>query len=249
MKKPIATILAAVGVLTAFAETSTSTSAPGAVAEIKYPWKSSVSAGLTLTKGNSDTLLFTASLQTQKKTPHDEYKFGVEGSYGENNSVENNKTAHAFGQYNHLFNERLFGYLRADALHDGIADLDYRIALSPGLGYYLLKTTNTTLAVEAGPGVVFERLGGLDDTYAILRLAERFEHKFHSGARVWQSVEFLPEVDKWDKFTLNAEIGIEAPVTKQLSVQAFMQDSYVNQPAAGRNDNDLKLVSGIKYKF
>jgi Protein of unknown function, DUF481 len=113
----------------------------------------------------------------------------------------------------------------------------------------LLKTTNTTLAVEAGPGVVFERLGGLDDTYAILRLAERFEHKFHSGARVWQSVEFLPEVDKWDKFTLNAEIGIEAPVTKQLSVQAFMQDSYVNQPAAGRNDNDLKLVSGIKYKF
>ena len=249
MKKLIATILAAVGVLTAFAEPSTNTSAPGAVAEIKYPWKSSVSAGLTLTKGNSDTLLFTASLQTQKKTPHDEYKFGVEGSYGENNSVENNKTAHAFGQYNHLFNERLFGYLRADGLHDGIADLDYRVSLSPGLGYYLLKSTNTTLAVEAGPGVVFERLGSQDDTYATLRLAERFEHKFTSGARVWQSVEFSPELDKWEKFVANAELGVEAPLTKQLSLRAYVQDTYVNEPAAGRKNNDLKLISGVAYKF
>jgi putative salt-induced outer membrane protein YdiY len=249
MKKPIATILAAVGVLAAFAETSTNTSAPGVVLAKKYPWQSSLTAGLTLTKGNSDTLLFTASLQTQKKMPHDEYKFGAEGSYGENNSVENNKTAHAFGQYNHLFNERLFGYLRADGLHDGIADLDYRVSLSPGLGYYLLKSTNTTLAVEAGPGVVFERLGSQDDTYATLRLAERFEHKFTSGARVWQSVEFSPELDKWEKFVANAELGVEAPLTKQLSLRAYVQDTYVNEPAAGRKNNDLKLISGVAYKF
>ncbi len=249
MKKPIALILAAAGVLAAFAETRTNTSVPNPVPEKKNPWQSSLTAGLTLTKGNSDTLLFTASLQTQKKTPHDEFKFGVEGSYGENKSVENHKSVHAFAQYNHLFNERLFGYLRADGLHDGIADLDYRVSLSPGLGYYLLKTTNTTLAVEAGPGVVFERLGDKDDTYATLRLAERFEHKFASGARVWQSVEFSPEVDKWEKFVANAELGVEAPLTKQLSLRAYVQDTYVNQPAAGRKNNDLKLISGIAYKF
>ena len=76
MKKPIATIAATIGVLAAFAETSTNTSAikdaPIATPEIKYPWESSAAAGLTLTRGNSQTLLFTAGLQTQRKTPTDE---------------------------------------------------------------------------------------------------------------------------------------------------------------------------------
>ena len=43
----------------------------------------------------------------------------------------------------------------------------------PGAGYYLLKETNTTLAVEGGGNMVFERLGSTDSSYETLRLAER----------------------------------------------------------------------------
>jgi len=34
----------------------------------KYPWESSAGAGLTLTYGNSDTLLVTGKIQTHKNT-------------------------------------------------------------------------------------------------------------------------------------------------------------------------------------
>ncbi len=125
----------------------------------KPAWESSLGFGFTLTHGNSDTLLATGNIQTHKKTLENEISLGADGAYGQNNSVENVNNAHGFSQYNHLFSERFFGYLRADALHDEIADLEYRVTLSPGVGYYFLRQTNTTLAGEFGPAMVFERLG------------------------------------------------------------------------------------------
>ncbi len=213
-------------------------------------WESSTGVGLTLTRGNSDTVLVTANIQTQKKTPFDEYNFSLEGSYGKNESIKNNEALHGIGQYNHLFTERFFGYLHADALHDGIADLDYRLTISPGVGYYLLKETNTTLALETGPAVIIERLGGRDDSYATWRVAERFEHKFASlNTRVWQKLEILPQLNQLDNYLVNAEVGLEAGITKKTSLQAVLQDTYANQPAPGRKANDLKLISGVKYRF
>ena len=56
--------------------------APVAVDLVKqYPWESSLSAGLTLTRGNSHTLLYSGDLQTAKKTPDNEYSLGLAGAY------------------------------------------------------------------------------------------------------------------------------------------------------------------------
>ena len=215
----------------------------------KPAWESSVSAGLSLTKGNSDTLLTTAAFKTRMKTPANEFMFGMDGAYGESDSVKNNETLHGVSQYNHLFGERFYGFFNLEGLHDGIADLQYRFTFSPGAGYYLVKETNTTLAVEAGPGLIFQRLGGVDTTYASLRLAERFEHKLNNGARVWERAEILPQANKLENFLVNAEIGAEAALTKTLSLRITVQDNFVNQPAPGRKDNDVKLIRGLVYKF
>src|ERR1041385_8696612 len=81
-------------------------------------WESSAGLGLTLTRGNSDTLLFTADAQTAKKYTSDELSFGASISYGEQNDIKNNEAAKAYGQWNHLFSKRFYGYLRAEGLHD-----------------------------------------------------------------------------------------------------------------------------------
>ena len=228
----------------------------------KIPWNGSIAAGLTLTRGNSDTLLVTAGALTEKKGPVNEWSLGADGAYGENKVttgtgtnktsqyVKNTDMAHLFGQYNHLFSEKFYGYLRVNALHDGISDLQYRLTIGPGAGYYLLKETNTTLAVESGAAVVFERLGNEDNSYATLRFAERFEHKFfEQKARLWQNAEILPQVDDFNNFIVNAEIGIETALSKKLSLQTFVVDNFINEPASGRLQNDVKIVSGLKYKF
>jgi putative salt-induced outer membrane protein YdiY len=222
---------------------------PVVLATNKPVWESSVSAGFSLTKGNSDTLLTTGSIKTRRKTAKSEFMLSVSGAYGESDSVENNEFLQGVTQYNHLFSKRFYGFLNAEGAHDGIADLQHRFAFSPGAGYYFVKTTNTMFAGEFGPGLITQRLGGVDTTYGSLRLAERFEYKLTNGGRMWQRAEILPQVNKFDNFLVNAEIGAEAMFTKTLSLRITLLDNFVNEPAPGRKDNDVKLISGVAYKF
>jgi putative salt-induced outer membrane protein YdiY len=219
-------------------------------APAKYPWQSSITAGMTLTRGNSDSLLATAKFLTDKKTPINEFNLGADATYGSASGIANNETYHGFGQWNHLFSEKWYGYLRGEGLHDGIAEVKYRFTVTSGMGYYFIKQTNTTLAAEIGPGIVVERVGVVDNTYATMRLAERFEHKFNkNSARVWENVELLPQIDKPSDYIMNAEVGVESALYKSLSLQVYLDDTYNSQPAVGFRRNDMKLVSGITYKF
>jgi putative salt-induced outer membrane protein YdiY len=212
-------------------------------------WETSAALGLTLTKGNSDTLMFTADALTSRKYTHDELSFGVGLSYGEQSDIKNNETAKAFGQWNHLFTDRFYGYVRADALHDAIADIDYRITLSPGVGYYFIKNEKMLLSAEGGPGAVIEKQGGEEKIYFVGRVAEKFEYKFSDKAKVWQMAEFLPQLDDFDNYIINAEVGVEASITARTALRAVLQDTYDNEPAPGRKKNDLKLVTSVVVKF
>ena len=212
-------------------------------------WEKSAGLGLTLTRGNSDTLLFTANIQATKKQKDNEWNLGADATYGENEDVKNAESLRAYGQYNRLFTERFFGYARLEGFHDDVADVDYRITVGPGAGYYFVKEKDITLRGEVGPSFVHEKQGGTSDSYITLRLAERFDWKINERAKIWQGVEVLPQVDDWDNFIVNAEIGLETGVTTSLSLRTYLQDTYDNEPAPGREKNDLKFVTAIAYKF
>ncbi len=134
-------------------------------AKPKAVWKSSVAAGLTLTSGNSETTLATLTAGTDGKWDDSELNIGADGAYGQSkiqgqaNTTTTAELLHGFTQYNYLFSDRFYGYGRVEGLHDGVADIRYRATLSAGAGYYLIKTTNTDLSAEVGPGFVFQKLG------------------------------------------------------------------------------------------
>ena len=241
--------------LAAFFATSAQAQDKAPTISTNPPWVSSASAGLTLTRGNSKTLLFTADIKTERKGPKNEFAFGADSTYGETtDQTTDEKTrtagsAHGFGQWNYLFTERFYSYARLDGLHDAVADIKYRVSFSPGLGYYFIKNKTTYLAGEVGPGVVHERVGNEEDTYMTVRFADRFEHKFSDTVRIWQTAEFLPQIDYWRNYIINAEFGVEAALSKRLALRSYVQDTYDNEPAPGRKKNDLKWITALAYKF
>ena len=212
-------------------------------------WESSAGAGLSLTKGNSDTMMANINAQSSRKWTRDEVLTGASFNYGETDGEKTTESFQAFGQYNHLFTERLYGGLRLDFLHDDMADLDYRFTVSPVLGYYFIKQPNTFLSAEVGPAFIYERQAGEDHGYFAARIGERFEHKFSEKAKVWESLEFLPQVDDVENYLLNAEIGAEAALTAKLALRVVFQDTYDNVPAPGLDKNDMKLIASLVYKF
>ncbi len=236
-------------------------SARGADAVTNAPpkphWESVASVDMALTRGNRRSFLATASLDTKRKWDKDEALLGGAAGYGDSTTKINGQDVttktqdylRGYGQFNHMFSDRVYAGLRADGLHDDIADMQYRFTVSPLAGYYLIKETNTSLAVEFGPSFVDQELGGRSESYFGLRIGERFEHKFKTGARVWETLEWIPQVDDFNNWLLNAEAGISAPVTKAMDVRLVADDYYNNQPAADRLKNDFRLLAGIGYRF
>jgi putative salt-induced outer membrane protein YdiY len=220
-------------------------------------WESVIAAGLTLTRGNSETLLGVLTVNAKRKTDIDEVLLGAAGTYGESTVErdgrdETDKTAgsiSAFGQYNRSLTDLWYAGLRTDFLHDAISEVKYRVTISPLIGYYAIKQPKTTLKFEAGPSGVFEKQGDDENQYAALRIGERFEHKFTDKARVWQSADFMPQVDRFHNYLLTVEVGAEAALTQNLSLRAVAQDNYDNVPADDRKKNDLKLITALAYKF
>jgi putative salt-induced outer membrane protein YdiY len=159
--------------------------APAAAGEEKKTnWVTSASLGLTLTRGNSETLLVTGNVLSEKKWSQNEVRPGADAAYGEDHDTKNTESIHGFGQYNRLITDRFYAYGRADILHDAIADIDYRVTLSPGVGYYFVKNKTTSFSGEIGPGWIYEQLAGKTDDYFILRIAERLDHKLNDHVRL-----------------------------------------------------------------
>ena len=226
-------------------------------AKPKIDWKSSAALGLTLSRGNSKSTQVTLSANTDGKWDQSELSLGADGTSGRSQSpgqpapTTTAELLHGFGQYNWLFGDRFFGFGRVEGLHDGVADLKYRVSLNLGAGYYFIKNTNVDLCAEVGPGYVFQEQGTSSTSYAALRAGEKFHLALSDRARLWQTLEVAPQVDKFDNYVANAELGLEADLTKdkKLALRTCVTDTFNNEPAPGRQKNDVTWVTSIAYKF
>ncbi|HUA66118.1 MAG TPA: DUF481 domain-containing protein [Alphaproteobacteria bacterium] len=213
-------------------------------------WSTTLTMGLTVTQGNVDSVLTTGKVSSERKTHRNDLILGADGAYGQVTGIQNVNSVHGCAQNNYTFiDDTWYGYGREDALHDAIANVEYRVTSSVGAGYYFIKNKNTTLSSEAGPSFETEKLDDQTHNYPTARIAENLEHKIDDHAKVWENVEFLPPLTFPDAFLINAEVGVETPLTKKLSLQTYLQDNYANVPAPGFKPNDLKLVSGLVLKF
>ena len=211
------------------------------------PWDTSIYSGLSLTQGTVDSLTVNAGILAKGTWTSDEIILMADYLYGDTDGATTNNTFRAGAQYNHLLTDRFYLGLTSGFLYDEIADIDYRVNLYPTLGYYLIKNDITKLAIEAGAGYTWEKQGGISDDYPGARFAERFEHAFANGAKFYQLLEYIPRFEDFGDYLLAAEVGFEVPVTSKLSWKTAVRDSYDSSPAAGREENDLTLLTGISY--
>jgi putative salt-induced outer membrane protein YdiY len=217
-------------------------------------WNGNVAFGLSLARGNSDTFLMNASALAQRAWDQNELKFGADGQYGLNNWGQTNQTQsansiHGFADYKRLFTERVYGDLNVDGTHDDIAQVRYRLIVGPAGGYYFIKSDTTKVNGEIGPSLIDERLGRDNKTYVTMRVTERAEHSFNKGSKIWEQVDYLPQVDDFNNYLVNSEVGAEAAMNTRLSLRIVAADKFNSMPAAGRKENDITLISALVYKY
>lgn len=231
---------------TAWAQTADSTNQP--------QWHGDGAVGLSLARGNANTFLLNGSTTADRVWGQNELKLGADGQYGLNNWAQTNQTIatealHGFMDYKRLITERLYGDARIDGFHDDIASVQYRLVVGPALGYYFIRSDASKVSLEVGPSFIDERVGHENKSYVTLRVTERAEHSFNKTAKIWEEVDYLPQVDDFSNYLLNSEVGAEAALNARFSLRICADDKFNSMPAAGRKENDITLVSSLVYKY
>jgi putative salt-induced outer membrane protein YdiY len=232
----------------AWAQTNAPSSAP--------VWHGDTALGLSLARGNANTFLLSGSATADNKWEQNDLKLGADGQYGFNNWGQTNQTQsteaiHGFIDYKRLFTERFYGGARIDGFHDDIASIQYRLIVGPAVGYYFIKSDASKLSGEFGPSFIDERLGHEDSSYVTIRFSERGEHTFNKAktAKVWEEVDYMPQVDDFSNYLLNSEVGVEAALNARFSLRVCADDKFDSKPAAGHKANDILLVCSLVYKY
>jgi len=221
--------------------------ATGVFAE-EEPFKGGIRFGVTLTDGNSETESFNVGFEYKHAWDEkNEIILDTDYNYGEADNDKNVDNGKADAQYNRFITERLFGHFHSSFETDDIADLDHRVivGLGPGLGVQWVDTEDNLFATEIGFSYFDAKQAGVTDNGVLLRLAQRFEHRFNDHARFGQSLEYLPKTDDFGEYLLNAEAFIESGFTSRLSVRLAVENKHNSNPGEDIEKNDLTFKGGI----
>ncbi len=212
-------------------------------------WDQSLDLGATISRGNSDSILGTFAYSGQKLGEDNEYILNASYTYGESEDLRTNDEVLASAQWNHFISDVAYAGVRANLRSDVLADIDFRLGANALLGYYLIKNDTTYLSIEGGPGYTTEQVGGIEDDYLSIYIGQKFEHQLNENTRIFESFALTAPADDFDDYSIVFEAGLETTLSERLSLKVTFLDKYEAEPAAGSENNDIQIITGISYKF
>ncbi|MGC1482246.1 MAG: DUF481 domain-containing protein [Candidatus Acidiferrum sp.] len=228
-------------------------------------WSGLLDTGLSLTRGNSDSLTYSLSGKAARVTERDKISVYTTAIYADStiNGVSST-TAHAIrggvrGDLN--VSERLFVFGFTDFEYDQFQDLDLRNVLGGGLGYHVIKTKATTFDAFAGGDFDQDFFGAIaatattPATAAVTRkngevdLGETFNTKINNRTTLTEQFSLFPNVSDTGSFRFQFDATAATKLKNWLSWQVTYSDRYLSDPLPGFKKNDLLLSTGIRLTF
>ena len=228
-------------------------------------WSGLLDTGLSLTRGNSESVTYSLSGKAARVTDRDKISVYTTAVYA-NSTVNglNSTTAHAIrggvrGDLN--VSEHLFVFGFTDFEYDKFQDLDLRNVVGGGLGYHVIKTKATTFDLFAGGDYDQDYFGAIAATATIpakaavtrkngeVDLGETFNAKVNNRTTLTEQFSLYPNVSDTGHYRFQFDATAATKLKNWLSWQVTYSDRYLSDPLAGFKKNDLILSTGVRLTF
>jgi putative salt-induced outer membrane protein YdiY len=228
-------------------------------------WSGLLDTGLSLTRGNSESLTYALSGKAARVTDRDKISVYTTAVYA-NSTVNglNSTTAHAIrggvrGDLN--VSEHLFVFGFTDFEYDQFQDLDLRNVVGGGLGYHLIDTKAATFDLFAGGDYDQDFFGAIaatattPATAAVTRkhgevdLGEAFNAKINNRTTLTEQFSLYPNVSDTGSYRFQFDASVATKLKNWLSWQLTYSDRYLSDPLPGFKKNDLILSTGLRLTF
>lgn len=231
------------------------------------PWTGSAGFGFSLNRGNTDTsnlnLSFEATHDPHQPATVSVWKF--KGLYlrGETNGVRAVDRLFLDGRNERSLTSRVYAFGELQYLEDQFKAIDYLWAPAGGIGYKLVAAPMTTLTVDGGLGVKFEKntvatflapdmLVESSETHtdAVVTASDKFEHKLSKTASITQGFSALWKAQDFGDALYTVSGGVAASLTTRTQLKLELLDSFASRPpTVDVQRNDVALLSALVYKF
>jgi len=215
-------------------------------------WTGSAGLGLSLNRGNTTTTNFNTSFDATHD-PKTRSVWKLKGLYqrGTTNGTLAVDRLLFEGRNERAFSDRVYAFVQLQFLQDEFKAIDYLVAPGAGLGYKLVTTPVTTLNVDGGMGVKFEKNPGEDNrTDAVVTASDKFEHKLSKTAAITQSFGALWKAQDFGDALYTFTAGVAASLTTRTQLKVELVDTYAARPpTAAVKSNDVALLTAFVYKF
>lgn len=219
-------------------------------------WTGSLSAGLTITRGNTRSSNASIDLNAVRKGEVDRITFnaGYSSSRQEDSTGNESTTKRMeYGalQYDYFFSKTTYGYVNARAEKDAIALLDLRLTSGAGVGFQILDRGDINASGELGVSWLSENYAGAtpsNDT-ATGRAAFRLNKTFETGVKFFSDGEWYESFEDFEDQYARATVGLRSALTKSMFAEAKAVWMWDATPAIGKVRQDVSYILGVGWSF
>lgn len=216
-------------------------------------WRGSLGAGLSATRGNTDSATYTINGDIVKQGPYDKISGYVQGVYGSRALADRTERTsdqqRAGGLYNRDINDRQFAFGSLDFERNKLINLSLRSVVAGGLGYHVIRREGLTFDVSTGPAYNHEHYTTETREAAEWLFAEESTHALTPTVSFRQRLAYYPSLKDTGEFRAVFDAGVVFKVTRQWSATVTLNDRYQTNPLNGVEKNDLLFVTGLQYVF
>lgn len=214
-------------------------------------WNNHAELGLDGSSGNARTLAFQTGLEMKRNT--DDYTLALDFDYrkASNREATTEDNGRLNIDYDRLLHDsRWSGFGKFGMEWDEFKAFDLRLNLNGGLGYYFLRTDNSTLATRFGAGASRE-IGAPDDAWkpeAVFGVEA--EYQLNRRNKMKGKVDYFPAWEDFGDYRIVADAAWEILLDDKdnLSLKLAVTDRYDSTPQGARpNDVYYSLLLLVKF--
>ena len=224
-------------------------------------WSGLLDTGLSETRGNSALLAFNLAGKAARVTTRDKISLYSNIVYATDNTTPPSRTTansiQGGARYDYNLKPRIFVFAIADFAYDQFQHLDLRSVLGGGLGYHVIKTTNTTFDVFAGGDYDKEKfssnppltLTSTTRNVAEIDAGEELSWKLNKRFSLDERFSAFPNLSDLGQYRFQFDATAATKLKAWLSWQITVSDRYLSNPLPGLKSNDELLSTGLRLTF
>lgn len=211
-------------------------------------WTGSISARMTATSGNTDTLDMGLGMRLSYYDGTNGHRIALARNYSEKDDAVSKDEALFGYDYTRDFGSSMYGFGKLSVVYDAADSYKYDAFAGIGIGYRIVNSDRTQWSIQAGPGWRYAEdnagVKQIDET--AVAVSSYFSHELTSSVFLTNDTDILWS-ETATKVTNN--LGLNVAMSDSLALRTSLTSTWDENPLNNFEPTGHTLGASVVYSF